>query len=42
MNEWIEEWAKTQEFECGNSSLKLYEESILIGEVLRREVLILR
>lgn len=42
MNEWVEEWVKTEGFECGNSSLKLYEESILIGEVLRREVLIFR
>lgn len=38
----MEEWVKKEGFECGNSSLKLYEESILRGEVLRREVLTLR
>lgn len=38
----MNEWVKTEGFECGNTALKLYEESVLIGEVLRREVLILR
>lgn len=38
----MEEWVKTDGFECGNASLNIYEESILRGEVLRREVSILR